>query len=40
MEISPFLQKWLPDIVIIEPQELRNYYIEKLKTAINNSDNI
>lgn len=40
MEISPFLQKWLPDIVIIEPQELRNYYIEKLKTAINNSANI
>lgn len=34
MEILPFLQRWLPDIVILKPQELREHYIEKLKVAI------
>lgn len=35
MEIIPFIQKWLPDIIILEPQELKDYYKEKLLAAIN-----
>jgi hypothetical protein len=36
MEIFPFIQRWMPDIIILEPQELKNYYLEKLNTAISN----
>ena len=34
LEILPFVQKWLPDLVIVEPEELREAYIHKLR-AIN-----
>jgi len=36
LEILPFVQKWLPDLVILEPRELRDAYIEKLQNGINN----
>ena len=35
MEILPFIQRWMPDIVILEPQELKVFYTKKLKDAIN-----
>ena len=35
MEILPFIQRWIPDIIIHEPQELKDFYIKKLKDAIN-----
>jgi hypothetical protein len=31
LEILPFVQKWLPDIEILEPQELRIAYAKKLE---------
>lgn len=34
LEILPFIQKWLPDLEILEPQSLRKSYKEKLKKAI------
>jgi len=34
LEILPFVQKWLPDLVILEPQELKDIYKKKLKQAI------
>ena len=37
LEILPFIQKWLPDLIILEPKELRDAYISKLKGAINNN---
>ena len=33
-EILPFIQKWLPYLKIIKPQELKDEYIKKLKQAI------
>jgi len=36
LEILPFIQKWLPDLVILEPLDLKNRYIEKLNKAIGN----
>ena len=36
LEILPFVQKWLPDLIILEPRELREAYIEKLQSGINN----
>lgn len=34
LEILPFIQKWLPDLEILEPQSLRKLYKEKLQKAI------
>ena len=34
LEILPFIQKWLPDLVILEPQELKDAYIKKLKETL------
>ena len=34
LEILPFIQKWLPDLIILSPEELKKSYIAKLKTAI------
>jgi len=34
LEILPFIQKWLPDLVILEPKELRDEYKKKLETAL------
>lgn len=36
LEILPFVQKWLPDLIILEPQELKDAYIKKLQTTIIN----
>jgi predicted DNA-binding transcriptional regulator YafY len=36
LEILPFVQKWLPDLVIVEPLELKEVYREKLKKVITN----
>ena len=35
LEILPFVQKWMPDLVILEPQELRDAYKKKLQEALN-----
>lgn len=34
LEILPFIQKWLPDLVILEPQSLREAYIKKLEKTL------
>ncbi len=34
LEVLPFIQKWLPDLVVLEPQELREAYREKLLSAL------
>lgn len=36
LEILPFIQKWLPDLIILEPQELKDAYINKLQNCITN----
>lgn len=35
MEILPFIQRWMPDIIILQPQELKDFYSKKLEDAIN-----
>jgi len=34
LEILPFVQKWLPDLVVLAPQELQEAYREKLLSAL------
>ena len=34
LEILPFIQKWLPDLTIVAPQELQNALKRKLKKAL------
>ncbi len=36
LEILPFVQKWLPDLIILEPQELRDEYIKKIQQTLKN----
>ncbi len=36
MEIFPLIQGWLPNLVILEPQELKDKYLERLNYTINN----
>ncbi len=36
LEILPFIQKWMPDLTILEPQELKEKFIRKLQSSINN----
>ena len=36
LEVLPFIQKWLPDLVILEPKELRDAYVEKLNATLQN----
>ena len=36
IEIMPFIQSWLPNIVILEPEELKEQYIKRLNFTINN----
>jgi len=36
IEILPFIQKWLPDLVVLEPKELKESYINKLQFAMDN----
>jgi predicted DNA-binding transcriptional regulator YafY len=38
LEVLPFIQKWLPDLIILEPLELKEAYQEKLKKVIKNHD--
>jgi predicted DNA-binding transcriptional regulator YafY len=38
LEIMPFIQKWLPDLIIIEPQELKEHYKQKLHQTLYNLD--
>lgn len=35
LEILPFIQKWLPDLEILEPESLKKAYKKKLQKAIN-----
>ena len=34
MEILPFIKRWLPDIEILEPKDLRETFKEQLKAAL------
>jgi len=34
LEILPIIQKWMPDLIIIAPEELRKEYIAKLKKTL------
>lgn len=34
LEILPFIQRWLPDIIILEPKELQESYRDKLNKAL------
>lgn len=36
LEVLPFIQKWLPDLIILEPQELREAYSKKLNKTLTN----
>lgn len=38
LEILPFIKRWLPDIVILEPIELRTILIEELKLSLENQN--
>jgi len=40
LEVLPFVQKWLPDLVILEPRELRDVYTMKLTTMLQNMKGI
>jgi len=39
LEILPFIQKWLPDLIIVEPLELKKAYRKKLKLSLKNYTN-
>ncbi len=34
MEVLPLIQGWLPNLIILEPKELKKYYIKKLHQTI------
>ena len=34
LELMPFIQKWMPDLVVVEPKELQEYYRSNLKTML------
>lgn len=34
IEILPFIQKWLPDLIVLEPKELRDELKQKLKESL------
>jgi len=36
MEVLPFIQSWLPNIAILEPQELKEKYMKRLNQTITN----
>lgn len=36
MEILPLIQGWLPNLIILEPAELKEKYLERLNCTINN----
>jgi len=39
LEVLPFIQRWLPDLIILSPEELKTTYKEKLKKMIEYLDN-
>jgi predicted DNA-binding transcriptional regulator YafY len=34
LEVLPFIQKWMPDLLILEPSELKDAYRKKLEEAL------
>ena len=36
MEVLPLIQGWLPNLIILEPEDLKEYYIERLHQTIDN----
>jgi len=36
IEVLPFIQSWMPNLSILEPQELKDEYIKKLNIALDN----
>jgi hypothetical protein len=36
LEVLPFIQSWMPNLTIIEPQELKDEYLKKLNQGIDN----
>jgi len=36
LEVLPFIQKWLPDLIVLEPESLKNAYVDKLKLTLKN----
>ena len=36
LEVLPFVQKWMPDLIIVEPKELDQHYVEKLNNYFKN----
>ena len=36
LEVLPLIQKWLPDLIIVEPLELKEAYVQKLKRVLEN----
>jgi predicted DNA-binding transcriptional regulator YafY len=36
LEVLPFIQRWLPDLIIVEPKELKDEYVTKLNMSIAN----
>ena len=36
LEILPFVQKWLPHLIVVEPKSLREIFKEKLEKALSN----
>jgi len=36
LEILPFIQSWLPNIIVLEPEELKEQYRKKLRYALEN----
>jgi len=39
LEILPFIQKWLPDLIILEPKELQKAYCKKLEKSLQHYSN-
>jgi len=39
LEILPLVQRWLPDLVIVEPLELKDEYVKKLKMVLEKHSN-
>jgi len=34
LEVLPLVQKWLPDLIIVEPKELQEVYVKKLQESL------
>lgn len=38
IEVLPFIQSWMPNMIILEPQELKDEYLKRLKETISNQN--